>query len=86
MAMIVAWIVLGVIAAALSSSIFKKPARFGETTEFAIGIVTSVAIGLIDREWALPAFGIEGVMAYVILVAEPFLAALGVLWLTRQFK
>jgi uncharacterized membrane protein YeaQ/YmgE (transglycosylase-associated protein family) len=78
--------ILGVVAAALSPRIFKKPPPFGTTAEYVICVVVAVAIGLIDFLWALPAFGMDGLLKLVGSLAEGFFAALLVLWILRQVK
>jgi uncharacterized membrane protein YeaQ/YmgE (transglycosylase-associated protein family) len=85
--LVVLWIVLGVIAAALSPRIFKRPAPFGTTAEYPICVVTAVVVGFLDR-WALslPMFRFQPPLPFIVMLTEPFVAALLVLWILRQVK
>jgi uncharacterized membrane protein YeaQ/YmgE (transglycosylase-associated protein family) len=85
--LVVLWIVLGVIAAALSPRIFKRPAPFGTTAEYLICVVTAVVVGFLDR-WALslPMFQFQPPLPFIVMLAESFASALLVLWILRQVK
>jgi len=85
--LVVLWVVLGVIAAALSPRIFKQPAPFGAAAEYPICIVTAVVVGFLDR-WALslPMFQFNPPLPFIAMMVEPFASALLVLWILRQVK
>lgn len=85
--LVVLWIVLGVIAAALSPRLFKKPAPFGTMAEYPICVATAVVVGFLDR-WALslPMFQFKPPLPFIVMIVEPFASALIVLWILRQVK
>ena len=82
----VLWIVLGVVAAALSPRIFKKPVPYGMTAEYVICVVTAIIVGLLDWLVFLPMFNITGPLAFIGSLVEPFLSAWLVVWILRQVK
>ena len=84
--LVVLWIILGVVAAALSPRIFKKPAPFGMAAEYIVCVVTSIGVGLLDWLVFLPMFNITGPLAFVGSLVEPFFSAWIVLWILRQVK
>jgi uncharacterized membrane protein YeaQ/YmgE (transglycosylase-associated protein family) len=84
--LVVLWVILGLVAAALAPRIFKKPAPFGLTAEYVICVVTALAVGLLDWLVFLPMFNITGPLAFVGALVEPFLSAWLVIWILRQVK
>ena len=84
--LVVLWVILGVVAAALAPRIFKKPAPFGTTAEYIICVVTAIVVGLLDWLVFLPMFNITGPLAFVGSLVEPFLSAWLVIWILRQVR
>jgi uncharacterized membrane protein YeaQ/YmgE (transglycosylase-associated protein family) len=85
--LVILWVVLGVIAAALAPRIFKRPPPFGTRVEVVICAVTAVAVGFADR-WALslPTFQMPPPLPFIVMLVEPFLSAWVVIWILRQVK
>jgi uncharacterized membrane protein YeaQ/YmgE (transglycosylase-associated protein family) len=84
--LVVLWIIVGVVAAALAPRIFKKPAPFGTTVEYVICMVTAIVVGLLDWLVFLPLFNVRGPLAFVGSLVEPFLSAWLVIWILRQVR
>jgi uncharacterized membrane protein YeaQ/YmgE (transglycosylase-associated protein family) len=83
--MLAIWVVIGLLFAALTPSIFKGERPYGDTTDYIVAIVAAVITGLGDW-YILPMINIEGALRFVAALLEPALAVLLVLWLMRYWK
>jgi uncharacterized membrane protein YeaQ/YmgE (transglycosylase-associated protein family) len=80
-----AMLVVGVIIGALAGLIWKNNRPFGTGGDYAIAIITAVAIGLIDW-FVVPAMGFSESLKFLAVAMEPALGALLVLWLVRRAR
>lgn len=83
--MIALWLMLGLIVAALASGIWKAPRPYGETGDYLVAVIASVATGFLDWH-VLPLLGIEGLIRFLVALTEPPLVALLALWIMRKVK
>lgn len=81
--MIALWLILGLIVGAAASTIWKEARPYGETGDYAVAIIASIATGLLDW-YVLPLLGIEGFIRFVVALTEPPLVALLALWIMRK--
>ncbi len=82
---IVVMLAAGALIGALASVIWKDERPMGLGGDLAIGMLTAVAVGLLDW-FVVPAMGFSDTLKYVALATEPALAALLVLWLVRRAR
>ncbi len=85
--MVVIWVVIGLLMGLLAGSIWKGVRPIGEARDYLLSIAASAVTGLIG--WyimPLPPFNITGAMRFAIVIIEPALVALLVLWLVRKLK
>ena len=78
---VLAMVVVGLIAGFLAGLIWKDD-RKGDYT---VAIIAAVITGLLDF-YVIPMMGFSDTLKWVGVATEPFLVALGVLWLIRYSK
>ncbi len=57
--MIAIWIILGLVVTLLLQNLFRRPAPFGVTVDYIIGVAAALIVGLLDYFVIIPAFGLE---------------------------
>ena len=82
---IVAMAVVGLLAGAIASLIWKDNKPFGTIGDYVIAIVTAIVFGLIAW-YVIPIMGFGNTIRWISLATEPLFGALFVLWLVRRAK
>ncbi len=78
---VLAMVAVGLIAGFLAGLIWKD----GTKNDYLIAIIAAVITGLLDF-YVIPMMGFSDTLKWVGVATEPFLVALGVLWLIRYSK
>ena len=84
--MIVIWVVMGVIIAALAESFFKGERPYGAVGDYVISIVATVLTGFADWYFVPKIFPDNETILFIAAVLEPPLVSLFVLWIVRKIK
>ena len=80
---VVAMTVVGLLLGWLADKIFKGERPKGLSGDLIAGVITAVAIGLLDW-YVIPAMGFSSTMRLLGVIFEPAIGALIVLWLIRR--
>jgi len=80
---VVAMAVVGLLLGWLADKIFKGERPKGLSGDLIAGVITAVAIGLLDW-YVIPAMGFSPTMRMLGVIFEPAIGALIVLWLIRR--
>ena len=78
-------IVVGLIVGWLGGVIWKDHRPFGASGDYLAGVITAVAVGLIDW-FVIPAMGFSESLRNLGVAMEPALGALLVLWILRKAR
>ncbi len=81
--LVAAMAVVGVILGWLADKIFKGERPKGLSGDLLAGVITAVAIGLLDW-YVIPAMGFSQTMALLGVIFEPAIGVILVLWLLRR--
>ena len=80
-----AMIVVGLLMGFVAGLIWKDNRPMGVGGDYAVAIISTVVMGLIDW-YLIPAMGFSEMMKWLGILFEPALGALLVLWLIRVAK
>ena len=83
--LVLAMVVVGLIVGFLAGLIWKENRPMGAKGDYLVAVIVAVATGLLDF-YVIPMMGFSDTLKWVGVATEPFLAALGVLWLIRYSK
>jgi uncharacterized membrane protein YeaQ/YmgE (transglycosylase-associated protein family) len=80
-----AMVLVGLLVGLLAGLIWKGNRPIGIGGDCIVGVITAVAVGLIDW-YVIPAMGFSDTIKWLGIVSEPALGALFVLWLVRRAR
>ncbi len=80
-----AMVLVGLLMGFIAGLIWKDDRPIGVGGDYAVAVVSTVIMGLIDW-YLIPALGFSETMKWVGIIFEPALGALLVLWLIRVAK
>lgn len=80
-----AMVLVGLFVGLLAGLIWKGNRPFGIGGDFVIGVITAVAVGLIDW-YVIPAMGFSDTLKWLGIAIEPAIGAFFVLWLVRRSR
>jgi uncharacterized membrane protein YeaQ/YmgE (transglycosylase-associated protein family) len=83
--LVIAMVLVGLLIGAIASLIWKENKPLGATGDYAVAVISAIAIGLLDW-YVIPAMGFSDTLKYLGVAMEPALGALIVLWIVRRVK
>lgn len=85
--MIAVYIILGLVITLLLQNWFKRPAPFGVTADYIIGVAAALVVGLLDYLVFIPLVGLEAPLWRMLgSAAEAPFGSWLILWVIRQIK
>lgn len=85
--MIAIWIILGLVITLLLQNWFRRPAPFGVTVDYIIGVAAALIVGLLDYFVFIPMVGLEAPLWRALgSAAEAPFGSWLILWVLRQLK
>jgi uncharacterized membrane protein YeaQ/YmgE (transglycosylase-associated protein family) len=83
--LLVAMVIVGLVVGAVASLIWKENKPFGVAGDYAVAVISAIAIGLLDW-YVIPAMGFSDTLKWLGVATEPAIGALLVLWIIRQAR